>query len=209
MNNKIIAGIILSTGLAVGGATGYFSAPVQEIEVEKVVYQNQTVEVPVEVEKIVEKNVTIEVPVEVEKIVEVDNGNLSAVLEHIYDNNGKVQYLTSDLDDDEIDQIVDRIDFINFVKNGAVEEIEKELFDEIDGDKVSGIELDEDDLERLRVDDDYDELEIVDVDFEDKDAEVKVTGSFEQDDVEFEFEAIVEFKDGEVDEIKSISVIKN
>ena len=42
-------------------------------EVEKIVYVNQTVEVPVEVEKIVYVNNTVEVPVEVEKIVYVNN----------------------------------------------------------------------------------------------------------------------------------------
>src|SRR6056297_2209314 len=54
-------------------------------------------EIPVEV--------PVEVPVEkiVEKEVKVDNGNLDKVLEHIYDNDGSIEYITDNLDDDELD----------------------------------------------------------------------------------------------------------
>lgn len=200
-NAKKILGIVSAISLGVGLIGGATLFPHTET-VEKQVIVNKTVEVPYEVVK----NVTVEVPVEVEKIVEVDNSNLDDVLNHIYDNDGNVQYLTNDLDDDEVDQIVDRIVFINEVKNLAVDAVKKDLFDELDGETFNSVEFDEDDMERLRVDNDDDELVICDVDFEDKDAEVKVTGTFEQDDVKYHYTAIVEFKDGEYDEIKSIEI---
>ena len=47
-----------------------------------------------------------------------------------------------------------------------------------------------------------------DIDFEDRDAEVTVTGSFEDDDdLEFDFEAVVVIKDGKVDDLKDIVVV--
>lgn len=202
--NKLRAGITavaLTAGTVFGGAV--FS---ETTEVEKEVIVNKTVNVPfevvkeIEVEKEVFVNQTVEVP--------VDNGNLDLVLEHVFDNDGKVQYLTNDLDDDEVDQIVDRVVFMNEVKKMAVDAVKDELFDEVDKMVVSGEELDEDDLERLRVDDDDDEIEVLDVDFDDKDAEVQITGTFEQDDIEYEFEVTVEFKDGEFDELKDITVVK-
>lgn len=187
--------------LVLGGAVGALAFPQTEtVEVEKVVEKEvvKEVEVPVEVVKEVPVEVTVEVP--------IDSGNLDMVLDHIYDNDGSVDYLTNDLDDDEVEKIVDRIVFINEVKKMAVDAVESELFDELDGELYGSVEFDEDDMERLRVDDDDDEIVIDDVDFDDRDADVIVTGSFEQDDVEYEFEAVVEFKDGEFDEIKDISV---
>ena len=66
--------------------------------------------------------------------------------------------------------------------------------------------MDEDDVERVRVDDDFDEILVDDIDFEDKDAELILTGTFEHDDVDYEFTAMVEFKDGEIDDVELISV---
>jgi len=150
----------------------------------------------------------VEVPVEVavEKIVEVDSGNLDLVLQEVYDNDGAVDYLVDGLDDDEIEQIVDRIEFANDAKALAVAEVKKELFDEIDGEDVNGVELDEDEMERLRVDDDLNEVILSDVDYEDKDADVNVTGTFEQDDVKYEYEVLIEIKDGEVDDFEIVSI---
>jgi hypothetical protein len=171
-------------------------------------------EIPKEVIKEVTKEVQVEVPVEVIKEVEVpvevliDNGKLDLVLDHIYDNDGKVEYLTENLDDDEVSLIADRVIFVNDIKKLAADYVKEELADEVDKMSVSGETLDEDDIERIRIDDDSDEIVIDDIDFEDKDADVVVTGSFEQDDIEYEFEAVVEIKDGEVDEIDSIDVWK-
>jgi len=164
-------------------------------------------------ERIVEVNNTVEVPVDVmvEKIVEVDNGNLDLVLDELYDNDGSVEYLIDDLDDDELDQVVDRIVMAQDFKALAVAEIKAELFDELDNTDVtladnSTVELDDDDMERLRIDDDSDEVILSDIDYEDGDADVSVTGTFEQDDVKFDYEALVEIKDGEVDDFDIVSV---
>lgn len=147
---------------------------------------------------VIKENVTVE--------VEVESENLPKVLQEIYDNDGSVSYLTDDLDDDELEQIVDRIDFANDVKALAVAEVKSELFDELDGEMVGLIELDEDEMERLRVDDDSDEVLLSDVEYEDKDADVSVTGTFEQDDVKYDYEVLVEIKDNEVDDFEIVSV---
>ncbi len=142
-----------------------------------------------------------EVEVEVEKIVEVDSENLKEVLQHIYDNNGKVNYLLDDLDDDEISQIADRVIFINEIKELAIKEVKDEFVDEIDDEEFGTVTFDDDDIERVRPQDDMDEIEVLDVDFEDKDADLMMTVRFEQDDVKYEADVMIEIKDGEVDEL--------
>ncbi|HEY9705828.1 MAG TPA: hypothetical protein V6C58_25555 [Allocoleopsis sp.] len=163
-------------------------------------------EVPVEKVVTVEKEVPVEVVKEVKVTQLVDNGKLDMVLKEIYDNNGNVAYLTDDLEDDEISQIADRIVLVNDFKSLAVQEVRSNLFDELDGETFNLVTFDDKDMERLRINDDADEIVIEDIDFEDKDAELLVTGTFEQDNVKYKYEALVEFKDGEVDEISSITV---
>jgi len=165
-------------------------------------------------ERIVEVNNTVEVPVDVmvEKIVEVDNGNLDLVLNELYDNKGLVDYLVDDLDDDELDLVVDRIVMAQDFKSLAVAEVKAELFDELDNEDVtladnSTIELDDDDMERLRINDDSDEVLLSRVDYEDGDADVTVIGTFEQDDVKFDYNVTVEIKDYEVDDFEVESVV--
>lgn len=200
MKKTIAVGAVALVAGAAGGAL-LSPAKVVEVPVEVPVnvteFINNTVEVPVEVVK----NVTVEVP--------VDNGNLDSVLDHIYDNNGNIEYIVEDLDDDELDKIVDRVVFVNEAKKLAVDAIEADLFDELDGEVFDEVEFDEDDMERLRIDDDADEISVNDVDFEDRDIELTVTGSFEQDDVKYDYEALVKLKDGEYDEIESIEVNYN
>jgi len=150
-------------------------------------------------------NVPVEKIVEVEKLV--DNKNLSVVLDHIYDNEGNVDYLVDDLDDDELSLIVERISFINAIKIIGVDKVKSDLFDELDGESIGEYEFDEDELEKLKIDDEADEIEVIDIDFDDNDAELKITFSFEdEDDVEFEGYAIVSFDDGEFDEIEDIVI---
>ncbi len=158
--------------------TEYVDVPVIE-------YVNQTVEVEVI------KNVTEEV------IVEVDNGNLDVVLEEIYDNDGRVSYLIDDLDEDEISQIVERIAFANDVKALAVAHVKAELADELDNEEIiladnSTYKFDEDDFEKIRIDDDSDEIELSNIDYEELDSDVTVTGRFRHDDKWFTFEADIE-----------------
>lgn len=194
-----VAGICLfGAGIGVGFIADTPDTIIENITKEVVVEKNVTVEVPVIQEVIVEKNITVEVP--------VDNGNLALVLEEIYDNEGNVDYLTNDLDDDEVDQIVERVVFANEVKALAVAEAKNEIADLIHKEVVNGNELDEDDVEKVRVDDEDDEVIITDIDFEDKDADVTVTGRVEVDDVWYNFETLVEIKDGEVEDIDLVSL---
>ena len=196
---------LLVGGLVVGGLGAGFwaddSSDVDRLTAELALANNVTPEVVTE---------TIE--------VEVDNGNLDTVLQHIYDNDGSVDYLTEDLDDDEISQIVDRIVFTNEIKDLAVAEVKAEAADEIDGthnvtisdgEPVS-VDFDEDDIERVRVQDDDDEVVIDDIDFEDGDADVLVSVNFEHEvdgkDVKFVADFNVEIKDGEIDDLNLLEI---
>ena len=149
--------------------------------------------------------------------VEVDNGNLDLVLEHIYDNDGSVEYLTEDLDDDQVAEIVDKIVFVNEIRDAAVKAVRAELYDEVDkfgksdilGDTSSldtGFELYEDELTRLRINDDADELGVTITDWEDREATVTVTGTFRQGTDNFAFSTNVVFEDGEFDDLEKVNV---
>jgi len=192
---KIIAGAMLA--VLAGGLGAVAGSSMFPKTLTKIQYETEYVNVPVEVPVVeyVDKIV-------VEKsIVEVDNGDMDLVLDHIYDNDGRVSYLTDDLDDDEVDMIVDRVVFINDIKALAVAEVEKEGIDELDKEVVNGEELDEDDIERFKIYDDDEDIEIDDVDFEDGDADVFVKCRFEHDDIDYQAVYKVEFKDNEVDDI--------
>jgi len=204
MDKKFIAAVVLSL---IGGATlGATLFPVEK-EVETIV--NKAIEVPV----IEYQEILVDVPVteyvNITKEVLVDNENLDEVLKHIYDNEGSVEYLVNDLDDDELDLIVDRIVFSNEIKTLSIQAIKDDLIDEIDGEIVNRVKLHDRLIERLKINDEEDEILIKTVDFEDKDAEVEVLGTFEQDDIKYNFTAIVEFKDGLYEEIKSFEVTLN
>jgi len=148
--------------------------------------------------EIIYENVTVEVP--------VDNGNLDLLLNHIYDNDGSIEYITEDLDDDEIDQIAERVIFVNEIKTLAVNAVDADGVDLLDDEMVNGTELDEDDVDRFKLDDDDDEIIVDDIDFEDKDATIIVTASFEQDEIDYVSSYEVTIRDGEVDDIDLISV---
>ena len=203
-NVKKVASIVGASALIVGALIGgaiVYEPSIPIIPQETII---EYVDVPV--------NVTVteivEVPVNVTEYVEVDNGNMDLILDYAYDNNGNLRELDfNDLDEDEMNEVVDRIVFVNDLKAMAVAEVKAELFDELDNEYVGLVKLDEDDMERLRIDDDADEVVIDDVDFEDLDADVLVTGSFEMDDIKYAYEALVEFKDGIVDDFSVNSVV--
>jgi len=202
-NLKKVASIAGAAGIVAGTILGAVAFPVDKVVVNETV---KFVDKPIPYPVIEYVNQTVEVPVE--KIVEVENGNMDVVLNEIFDNDGRVQYLTNDLDDDEIDQIVDRIVLVNDFKKLAVDEAKAEIADLVDKEVVNGNELDEDDVEDIRIDDDADEIEVDEIDFDDKDAELLVTGEFEHDDIEYDFEVRVEFKDGKVEDIELVSVVE-
>ena len=197
MNSAIVTVLAIAL-LLVGGFVGALGFPTEN-EIIKEVVVEKTVEVPG---------------------LEVDNGNLDVVLQHIYDNEGSAEYLTEDLDDDEISSIVSRIEFINSIKSEAVSFIKSDLFDELDKFDVIynktanlNITLDEDEMKRLKIDDRDYELIVNVEDFEDGEAIVTVTGTFEQDlnstSIKYSFVADVEIDEGEADDFGDITVNKS
>lgn len=195
---KLIQAGIIAASLVAGGCVGAIahSQLVEPQVITQTVEKNVTVEVPVEVVK--------EVPVEVIKTVtvttEVDNGKLAEVLQHIYDNKGSIEYLTEDLKDSEVAQIADRVVLVNDFKAMAVDAVKADLTDLVDKEVVADVTIDDRDVERVRIQDDADEVVVESIDFEDKDAELLVSGTFEHEDVKYAFTVAVEFKDGEVDD---------
>ena len=200
----ITLGVVAAAGLGFGLAALTMQPQTEVVTVTK--------EVPYVVEKEVPKivNVTKEVPVEVikyvNKTVYVDNGNLNKVLQFMYDEEGNVEYVVDGLDDNQLNEIVDRIVFINDIKSMAVEKVKSKLFEKLDGMEVSGITLYEDDMERLKVNDDYNDIEIENIDFDDEDAKLLLSGTFEQHDTKYDFEAEVRFKDGDFYKLKVLNV---
>lgn len=213
-NTKIAVGVGLVAALAIGAFGGAVFTPQDytpesvQVSIDAAVSNanstafNAGVD-SVEPEVVIEENTVYE---DREVTVEVDNGNLDLVLDHIYDNKGDVEYLTEDLDDDEVAEIVDRISFINDVKVLAAEEVKAEAIDLLHKEDVGDVRLDEDDIERLRIDGDADEIELDDVEFEDLDADAFVNARFEQDDVKYEALFRVEIKDGVVDDIDLVEL---
>lgn len=189
---KVAAGII--GGLVIGGlGCGFYfddSNQVNELNSQIADLKNLPV-LPAEI---------VEVP--------VDNENLEMVLDNLYDNSVEdgesyLDLLTEDLDDDEVNQIVDRIVFINEAKILAASAVDKlDIADELEDSDYNTFNLDEDDIERIRVQDDADEISISDIDFDDKDAIATVKVEFEQDDKDYVAEFEVEFRDGEVDDVE-------
>ena len=158
-----VAGVLLGFG----GAALSLEPEQVPFEVVKEIEVLKEVPVPFEVVK------EVEVPVEVVKEVMVDNGNLDLVMNFIFDRDGDVEFITDDLEADEVQAIADRIVFFDESVKLASDYIKKELADELDNkDYTFGndtVEFDEDDFERVRIKDDLDEVEVVDSDFEDKD----------------------------------------
>lgn len=206
-----IALIAGAGGYAFGGANVPAEIIKETITKEKIIYEDNPIDAELQAENEAFKLEIAEYEAIEPEVIEVDNGNLDFILEHIYDNDGNVEYLLDDLDDDELDQIVERVAFVNEIKALAIDELNKELADELDKEVVDignneTLKLDEDDIERIRIKDDADEIEVLEIDFEDGDAELKLRGRFEQDDIKFNFEAVISFRDGEIDEIESIDV---
>jgi len=202
---KIIAGATLLTlgGALLGGVIGYnlYEPKTVVITETKEVVKTQLVEVEKEVQ----------IPVEVIKEVPVDNGNLQLLLQYGYDNEGDLSGVYDDLKDTEIDQVVNRIVFINDAKAIALNEVKKGILEELHKSEVtmssgSIVKLYKSDIKRLKFNEDTLDIVVVEKDFDDKDAEVKVTGRFEQENDKFNFEAIVLIKDGAFDEIETVSI---
>jgi hypothetical protein len=180
---KIIVCSVIA--LLVGAAAGsvLFSSNMVE---EKVVTVEKLVEVEVIVEKLVENEVLI------------DNENLALVLDFLHEKNGDIEYIVSDLKESEIEQIVDRIVFLNEAEVIAKNTVQDKLFNELLNTKIDGVKVKLSDLSRLRLNED---VTLIDIDFKNGDVNVIVSGSFEFDRVKYDFTADVSLRDNKFDEI--------
>ena len=200
------AGLVLTSGI--GAAIGYFVADdTKQVEALQSLIAAKQAEIaeleaqePQVVIETVTEQVEVEVPVEVEVLV--DNENLNLVLQYMFDNEGNVSYVTNELDEEDINEIVDRIVFLNDVENISLNAAETELLDLVDRERVSGVRIYKEDISRIRLND-----PVVDVsDLKYGDADVTVTGTFRADGRNYEFEILVEVTDKEVNEVELISV---
>lgn len=217
-----VAGLCL---VGAGIAGGFALDDPKPIHVDRPLIEERIVEKVVEVEKVVieEKEILQDTPETLDALKEAQEladarlealdsemEEKSLILDSLSEHDGDMEWVLEDLDDDELQEVVDRIVFVHEIKSLAVDEVKKELFDELDNIVVEleedELKLDEDEMTRLRINDDYDELALDGVDFDDKDAVVIVTGTFEQDKVKLDFEVEVEFRDGEVDDFEVVSV---
>lgn len=164
------------------------------------VLQKNLSEKPEVVKDVVYKNRTVEVP--------VDNGNLDSVLKEVYDQDGNVEFLIDDLEDDEIDKIVDRVEFVNTIREKAIDTVKDTAFSELDRVDVDGVELDDRDMSRLDVEQDVNNITVEDIDFEDGEGKVTVPVEFEHDHQKHKAKFMVEFYDGQPDEITLVNVQK-
>jgi len=105
------------------------------------------------------------------------------------------------LDDDEIDFIADRILFVMEGKDAAIAFVEEEGIDELDKEKFGSLRFDEDEVDRFIVDQDHDDIKVLKADFEDGDMKLELPVRFEHDRDDFKANVIVEFKDGEIDDM--------
>lgn len=187
-------GALAASGVVVFGLGGLAGAALfpQTVETPVEVPYEVIVEVPVEVPVVEYVEVPFEVPVE----VSVDNGNLDEVLEYVYEY-GLEDLDVEDLDSDEIDQIVDRIVFLNDAREYARVHVDNNFLSIIDRLRVDGVRIDRDDVERVRLGD-VDEFVVRDIDFDFSDVTVEVPVEFVHDDDSLEAIIIVEFKDGEI-----------
>ncbi len=149
---------------------------------------------------VIPEPVQVEKVVTVEKVVEVESDSLGEVLQAIYDNEGKVEFVTEDLKDSEVAEIADRFVLVNDFKAMALDEVKANLADLVDKEVVANVSIDDKDVERVRLNDEANEIVVDDIDFDDKDATLLVSGTFEAEDVKYEFEVSVDIKDGEVDD---------
>lgn len=182
----------VALGLGIVGASVFAGAslfPKTEIETLTVVEYK---------DKIVTQNVTeiveVEVPVEVVKEVEVlvDNENLALVLDYIYDNEGDLEFLTTDLFDDEVETIVDRILLVEDVKAQAKSYVESNLARELE----RQLDYDRRDVSRIKIEDVVFDKALADFKYEEFVLEVEV--EYRYNNVEETKVVIVEYYNGRV-----------
>lgn len=166
-----------------------------------------TVEKPVEVVKEVVKEV--EVPVEVIKEVEVitNNDEYDSMLRVLTNTDGDVGLITDDLEDLSIAEVSDRFVFAADAIAIAEQKVRERGMDELDGEVVGAVTLDEDDMGRFRLDDEPGYVMFSEYDFAEKDAEVVVKANVRQDGTTYDVEFAVSIRDGEYRRMEVLSIV--
>lgn len=167
MNKKTIAigsAAIIAAAAAFGA--GHYTAPTKTVTEVKTEFVTKEVPGPVQVQTQI-----------VKEIKYVDSGNLSEVLQGIYDADGDLEYITADLDEDELGLIVERIATQNELRAMAEQAVLDEAMDALDREVVGNVTLDEDEMRKFELD----ESEVTSIDFDEKDATVSVDVIFRQD----------------------------
>lgn len=205
-----LAAVVIAGGI--GAALGaYIADDSKQLEYlqEKVAELQQNVVELENAEPVVETVVEVQ---EVEKVVEitkeilVDNENLDKILQFAYDNDGNVSLLTSGLKESEIDQVVERLLFLNDVEALTLESARQDLLDLVHNRQVSGRRIRASEVSRMYVDEDSLSKDVLS--FKHSDAVGQVTVTFEADDRKYEAVIEVEVKDGSVSESKVVSIVR-
>lgn len=118
------------------------------------------------------------------------------------DSDEEIDAILDDVEDDEIDLIHERVVKLKEMKTLAAKYFEDELADALDKEVYDDIKIDEDDVEKIRVDDDYDEIRLVSYDWDDLDFEFELTADAEHDDEDFEVVGLVEVENGEAEDLE-------
>lgn len=190
---KIVAG--LTVGLLAGAFAGATLFPVTE---EKTVTETvtETVEVPVIVE-----NKTTEI-VEIEKEVEVPSDNDRLFFKALKDKGGDLTFVTDGLDNNEIEEVVDRLVFYYDTQSISESEVRQSAKTSLNNLVVNGEQLDSRDISRVTVVDSS-----VDVnDFDSKDAVSTVVIVFLHDGDKYEATFEADYLAGEVVDVDVTSV---
>ena len=191
MNKNIMKGAaVAAAGLIVGMGGGFMLD--QPAEVTKIV------EVPVE--KVTPGPVQIQ---EVEVVKFVDNGKMEELLQAIYDNDGDLEFVTEDLDEDELGLIVERVAVMGEYRMMAENEARKEALDLLDNELVNGTTLDE---KEMRLKSTGLESELLSIDFEEEDATFEVELLVNQDGERYKALFSVEIVGGKARDVDLLSV---
>lgn len=211
-NNWTKIGVYALGGVLLGGVAGFVGAPngVDQVAHDKVLEDLKVLQETNNLLALDNIGLTADLA-ESNKLIDtskLSGEDLNTVLDYVYDNYGDVEVLTEDLDNPE--DIVERVNFLNEIKEASVQGVKNYLFEEIDGNFTltddNSVIFDEDELERLRVNDRSYELGVTVNDWEDQDGSIQVTGTFRQNETDYTFTADAEFKDGEYDELTNIKV---
>jgi len=179
----MVALAVASAGVGAIGHAGFTQPEIVEtiknvtIEKEVEVVNPVNTELADSVTSLTADNIALEDEVvSAQEAVAVTKANLDTVLTEIYDSDGEVEYLTDDLDEDEISEIVDRVNFKNDVMTLAEDLVSKEGVEYMDDEDFFDIEELEDfndnDVVYLKID--SEDTETVDLDFDDEQAEILV-----------------------------------